>query len=324
MSKGINFPGSWYDASIILVGKKQTNKGSNFVMLSFGLPFTTSVWLLIIATVTCSGLTYCALEKIDVKTDRGELQDKPIETIFLAGLAFTTQFDFNPRTHPARLFTFSLSFWAMLVSATYTANLASFLVIRNTPKNPINDLETAVNSGMRLCVWKTTVVNEVLNSAYPSKKEDWILKNYENEIFDGILGGECDFAATTVQSWETWKRNATIIGVCDLEWVGRVYRNMMAGFGTKTDSGSLCTSLIKDVLEIQLFKMRERGFIEQAWNDHYEKVGTIDCEKSLLSKDGEEDYVQMNVQHMGGIFVLHYGIMKRLELSIAKSHSLAK
>jgi len=307
LALGINFPGSWYDASIILVGKKNREKKTKFKFFSWLDPFRSEVWILILVTIVGSGLTYCALEKIDVKTDRGELQNKPIETIFLAGLAFTTQFDFNPRTHPARLFTFSLSFWAMLMSATYTANLASFLVIKHTPKNTINDLEGAVQSGMRLCIWGTTVVNELLDDAFPSKKDNFIIKEREIEIFEGVSRGECDFAATTITSWETYKRDVKIDGVCDLEWVGRVFRGIHAGFGTKTDAGSRCTSLIKDVLELQLFKMREQGFIEEAWIEHHERTGTIDCGSQLSKKEGEQDTVQMSIDNMLGIFILHYG-----------------
>jgi hypothetical protein len=43
--------------------------------------------------------------------------------LFFRFSAFAGQFQFDPQTAPARLFTFSMAFWALLIGATYTGEL---------------------------------------------------------------------------------------------------------------------------------------------------------------------------------------------------------
>lgn len=73
--------------------------------------------------------------------------------IFLSDVNMTTHFLFQPRTDPSRLFTWSLSFWAMLMGAAYTANLASFLVVeRSSSVLHVTSLSEAIQSQLKLCV----------------------------------------------------------------------------------------------------------------------------------------------------------------------------
>lgn len=168
-----------------------------------------------------------------MKSDRGISKNRPMETIFLAAITFTTQFDFSPRTHPAWLFAFSLSFWAMLVTAAYTANLSSFLVVKNTPTLQINSVTDAVRSGLPICVFKGTQADEALESAYSNA--NLIRKDSDDKIFEGVLQGDCTVAVTTVSSWGFWERDASINENCNLEWIRRTFRNVLVGFATKAD-----------------------------------------------------------------------------------------
>jgi len=303
MSLGVNFPEGWYDASIIMVGKKNKSSSDVFQMWVWLAPFDRWTWCLIVVTIVLSGYTYCLLEMIDTKSDRDQLQNSPLETIFLAAITFTTHFEFKPRTHPARLFTFSVSFWAMIMAAAYTANLASFLVVKHTPNLQLSSVEDAVRNRVRICVYGNTQAAEALKRVHPNARV--IPKVKEEEIFEGVLQGDCVVALTTVSSWEFWERDANINGECNLEWIGRKFRNVAAGFATRADSGTLCSSLIKDVLNILFLKMKEEGFIEQAWNNHLAKTGIIDCQDPNLSKEDEIEDAAMNVKNMGGIFMLH-------------------
>eukprot|EP00588_Corethron_pennatum_P029704 CAMPEP_0194313844 /NCGR_PEP_ID=MMETSP0171-20130528/10691_1 /TAXON_ID=218684 /ORGANISM="Corethron pennatum, Strain L29A3" /LENGTH=567 /DNA_ID=CAMNT_0039068977 /DNA_START=114 /DNA_END=1817 /DNA_ORIENTATION=- len=302
MSLGVNFPTGWYDASIIMVGKKNKSSSDAFQMWAWLAPFDLWTWCLILVTIVLSGFTYCLLEIIDTDSDRDHLHDSPLESIFLAAIAFTTHFEFKPRTHPARLFTFSVSFWAMLVAAAYTANLASFLVVKQTPQLQLNSVEDAVRNRVLICVFENTDADEALKRAYPNAKV--IRKVTEAEIFESVLQGDCAVAITTVSSWEFWERDANTNRECNLEWIGRKFRNVEAGFATRADSGTFCTSLIKDVLNILFLKMKDEGFIEQAWKNHLARIATIDCQDRNLRKEDEIN-ATMNLKNMGGIFALH-------------------
>jgi hypothetical protein len=118
ISQGIIFPEGWYDSSIIMVAKVAVEEPV-FSIFSWTDPFSWQVWLLTIATIIFSGVIYYFLEVIDPHSDAQELEESCIENIFLSAINFTTHFMFQPRTNASRLFTFSLSFWGMLMGVRY-------------------------------------------------------------------------------------------------------------------------------------------------------------------------------------------------------------
>ena len=64
-SLGINFPESWYDASIIMVSKVDNEDEAKFSAFSWLTPFDRDVWLMILTTIIFSGMVYFFLTKID-------------------------------------------------------------------------------------------------------------------------------------------------------------------------------------------------------------------------------------------------------------------
>lgn len=155
MARGIAFPRGWYDGSIILVQDIGAERVDYWKFLD---PFDTSVWLLIIAATVFTGVAYFILERLNVQSDERELHDKPMVAIFLASLTFTGHFEFWPDTHAARLLSFSWTFWALIMTSAYTANMASFLVTRNDFVKPIATFEDAIRQNVPVCVQKVSPV----------------------------------------------------------------------------------------------------------------------------------------------------------------------
>lgn len=305
-SLGISFPESWYDASIIMIGVKNEESGSKFETFSFLEPFTNSVWILIIFSIIASGLVYWILELIDDKSDREKLKNSPVESIYLSAAAFTGHFEFQPQTHASRLFTVSLAFWALLVAATYTANLASFLVVENTSAVQLNSLEDAVRIRAPICVHKSSQTDETISSTFPNAI--LIKKKTEGDMYGGLRNGDCLVIATNAGSWAYWEKEATVNEDCALEWVGRIFRIFPAGFATKSDSGTLCTSLIRDVLNLHMLQMKEDGFLEEAWNQYLARMATVDCTLEDTALDDDNEQQQLDIQNMAGVFVFHFGL----------------
>ncbi|KAL3923113.1 MAG: hypothetical protein SGILL_001841 [Bacillariaceae sp.] len=306
---GATFPEGWYDASIIMVSKVNTGNGENekdqFNLWSFALPFSAGVWGLIVVTLFFSGFVYWVLENIDQESDGQRLESSWLKSVWLSGITFTTHFEFRPHTSAARIFTLSLSFWAMLVGAAYTANLASFLVIRNVPSLQINSVEDAVTQGAKICTFRSATSEDELLREYPYAQV--LRKDTEQETFQGVQDDECDVALTTVGSWDTWQRRAEVNQQCNLHWIGRPYKAISAGFATFSDSGTLCTSIVTDVLNLHLLRLKEEGFIEQAWEQHLLREETVGCASSASSAGSNDsiDHSRLNVQNMGGIFCFH-------------------
>jgi len=308
MRAGVDFPEGWYDGGIIMLQrKKEQETSSTFNPFTWVEPFSPWVWFMIVATIVSSGLVYWILEKIDDRSDRRKLDRDPVENIFLAGIAFTTHFEFHPKTKAAMLFTLSISFWALLTASAYTANLASFLVVKNTPGLQVTTLEDAVAYGYKICVWENAAIDKILTADF--RTASLIRQPTEYDSLRGVANGDCDIAAVPAGTWKTRRRDE-VIGECQLEWIGRKYKEIPAGFATRRDVGTKCTSLIADVIDIHIRDMIEEGFVDEAWENHLTSLfGPPSCPATKGDDENALDDVRLNMKNMGGIFILHFSIM---------------
>jgi hypothetical protein len=305
MNRGVVFPEGWRDGSIIMVGIESAND-SKLHVWSFLQPFDKGLWIMIAVTILVSGLVYYVLEHFNQQSDLQYLT-RPTESIYLAALSFTQQSNFQPRTDYARLFAWSLMFWALLVTSAYTANLASFLVVENTPSVNINSIGDAVRLNYPLCVWSTTAEDTIVSGAYPQAKI--VRKTEYVDIYNGIRQADCRFAITAVSDWESYEQRSQVNGDCRLNWIGRVFKFVQTGFATKSDSGTLCTSLIRDVLDLHLKEMKEDGFLAREWSEFLNKEADTNCDVQEADRSSEDDdSIRLSLQDMAGLFILHFAL----------------
>lgn len=246
-----------------------------------------------------------AVELFNKDSDRQELQNKPTETIFFAALSFTGDIKFEPSTDYARLFVFGLAFWSLLMASAYTANLASFLVVENTPSLQVESVEEAVALKLPMCVPAGTISESEVSEAYGDRGP--IFKRFpagegEEAIYQGVTRGECTVALTTVGSWDEYRRNSQANGECRLSWVGRVEKFIQAGLATFSDSGTLCTSLIRDVLNLHLSEMEADRFIQDAWQKQITAANNSD------NAGKEDSNTRLSLTDMGGLFIFFYSL----------------
>lgn len=300
INQGVTFLQGWYDGSIILVGKQETTDKVN--VWSFLMPFAWGVWLMMFVTIVFSGFVYYWMEWYNEDSDRQDLGKMPTENIYFAALSFIGQIQFMPATDYARIFTLSCAFWGLLMASAYTANLASFLVANNTPSLAIASVGDAVSARLPICVKDSSVSDTLVTDAHPGAI--LVPKRIEDDIFFGVNRGECTLALTNVGTWDNYKERSVVNGNCQLDWIGRVFKFIEAGFASLSDSGTLCSSLIKDVLNVHLAEMKEDGFIEEAWQRHLERTSDIKC--TTATQDTDSDSSQLSLQDMGGLFIIHY------------------
>jgi hypothetical protein len=255
-----------------MVSQKVSEEGSKFDPWGWLTPFDTYVWILIIVTIFFSSFVYWTLEQLDPTSDSRDERLDAYETTWLFATAFTGQFDFAPQTNAARLFTFSVSFWALLIGAAYTANLASFLVVRNQPKVEINTIDQAVQMNVKMCISGSTGADVAVSNAYPNAN---LIRTDNAGVYEGVNNGDCLIAITTVSSWESYQYDETVNGDCNLAYIGRIWSDVPAGFATWADSGRYCTSLLRDVINLEMSRLKENGFLADAWAEHTQKTGTL-------------------------------------------------
>lgn len=268
-------------------------------------PFDSAVWYLLLATVVASGFVYWLLEMIDPRSDKSRFR-RPAKAVYLSFITFTGHFDdFQPNTTASQLFAVSLAFFALLSSSAYTANLASFLVVQGQPKVPLESVEQAVRQQLPLCVFAGAAPELAIRNAYPNA----ILVQHqtEREVFQGILDGDCAAAVTGKSVWDFYQGDDDVNGECTLGWVGRTFRPMGSTFATKSDSGTKCTNLIWDVVNLHLSAMKSDGFVDEAWEQYLRQTATVDCMFQEAQKAQESaEHGQLGLENMSGIFLCFY------------------
>ena len=82
-------------------------------------------------------------------------------------MAFIGNIEFEALNFATRLWSFSLAFWVLIITYSYTANMASFLVARNTKYGEITSMEQATLKKAPVCLLGQTNTDEWFN-------RDWI------------------------------------------------------------------------------------------------------------------------------------------------------
>lgn len=304
LADGILFPEKWYDGSLIMV-RRQPEADDSFNILTFLEPFSWGVWVLVVGTTIVSGLVYYAIEYIGCDGDQSKMEVNMHESIFQSFLNATGQYIYDPREPGNRLIAFFTCLLFLIVLAAYTANLASFLVIRNTPALVINDIQDVVKNNLRVCVWQGTTSENFMRDRYDTARivpVDSLKASYL-----GLDEGICDVVLTTIGTWETKKGDIVYNKDCKKEWVGRVVQFNDAGFSLR-DSVDLCSSMLRDALSLHLLEMKRDKTYDTIWNTHRAKSVTNNCQDTKEGDD-DSDTTQLNLKNVGGIFIVHAAVM---------------
>lgn len=312
MRRGVAFPEGWYDSSLVIVERIDPSS-QDVDMWSFLTPFQSGVWIMLVVAILATGVLYWMLEQLNRESDTQQLEKKPLTTIFLSALTFVGHFDFSPGTHSARLLALSYTFFTLIMVSAYTANLASFLVARQTPNFSIESLSQAVRLDIPVCIQASSNHDEIISEMYPGI--NLVRKRFEGDVFMGVKNGECRIAVVPVNTYEVYVRTNTINKDCSLKSDKRVITILNAGIATAFDSGSNCTSLIDNVIDLHMTQMKADGFIESAWNNHLSKIGDSSClaEEATVTEQelkggGDPENVSLSLEEMAGIFILHAGL----------------
>lgn len=230
--------------------------------------------------------------------------------IFYSALTTVGHFQFKPNTQASRLLGFSWTFWSLIVASAYTANLASFLVSPQVYTYRISTIDDALRNDATVCVQKNGVIQSILQKDYPTLR--MVPKETETDIYASLRipasQGGCDAAAHQFNTFQIYEKSAAVNYDCSLDSEKRVVRIVPAGLATALDTGRYCTSLISHVLDYHLMEMQADGFIEKAWRNHLNRIGTIECiREPTVGGDGEdlEETFSLGLQDVGGIFILH-------------------
>jgi hypothetical protein len=171
------------------------------------------------------------------------------------------------------------------MTATYTANLASLLVDRKPPPINVETMEDVVARGYNLCTYANTGMDQYIQRQHRNVKR--VPLPSELATYDALHEGLCDLTVSYQQNWLGFAKNRTYNPNCDLAWVGRTIRRIESGFAVNADAGYLCSSLIRDVLNIYMEEMFTTDYIADLWDAEYAKTQDIFCTADR-STDGQD------------------------------------
>lgn len=303
ISEGILFPHGWYDESLVMVEIKKPHK-EQIKYLDFLSPFDYIVWLVIGATILFSAFTYYVLILLHAGAGaEDDTRRQPfLASLYIAAMTFTGNFDFQPVTNAARLFSFSLALSALILTASYTANLASFLVMKNTPVVTLITTNDIITQQIPTCVLSTSFSEEFLKRAYPNGK--FIGKNDSISIIESLINNECDVAVMAKSMFDLMTREK-LNNDCTLASTGVVLTRRPSGFAIRSDI-SKCSSHLSNVLELIFLEMEIDGFTKKAWNNYLGQMENQNCAIDSFSENNSNSgSAQLDMKGMAGIFIMH-------------------
>ena len=190
-------------------------------------------------------------------------------------LNFTQNLEYAPNSVAGRIFSVSMGLWALIMTATYTANLASLFVEELSYPLVVDSIEQAVQLGYPICTYGGTNTDDMIKYKHPDAVR--IPKDTELETFRALRRGEWKLVVSSYKdNWLSFRGNEEYNPECDLEWVmsldepagigdhaakantciilpsqGRNVDVIKSGFAIKVDAGYKCTSLIRDDFNLQ-------------------------------------------------------------------------
>ncbi|CAB9522707.1 receptor subunit 1 [Seminavis robusta] len=277
MEAGAAYVEPWFDGSVILVDEEDPPVADDSIdLLNWLKPYETSVWCMILLTIVLSALAYQLIEHLtDERDDRPFLQWFS-DNVYLSSLNFTQNFEYAPSHVAGRIFGVSMGVWALVITATYTANLASLFVEDQRPALVVDSIDQAIALGIPICTFKGTNADFIIKRRYENAIR--VPMNTELQGYQALKRGECGLVAGYRDNWLGFEHNTKYNPDCDLNWVGRTVEIIKSGFAVKADAGYKCSSLIREVLNIHMTRLISEGKLEEVWEKHRSKTRDQNCD----------------------------------------------
>ncbi|CAB9528993.1 receptor subunit 1 [Seminavis robusta] len=350
MENGVAYTAPWYDSSYILIDQRRHDSGTYAInLLNWTKPFEPAVWGMIVFTVFFSAIVYQLIEHLNGERDDRSFYQWFSDNVYLSAINFSQNFEYAPSSLAGRIFGVSMTIWALVLTATYTANLASLFVEARVDPVFEDSMEEAVVYGYPVCTFENTNSDFHILETFPRAKR--VPRVDEKAMYESLRNGRCALAVTTIDTWLTKQLDEEYNPDCNLEWVGDIIKPNMAGFAVKADVGDKCTSLVRHVVNLHLTALIEEGFLTEAWRRHREQEDGGICEyeedeqgqwdrrlqsrrnqPTMKPRDGdgprhrqlkaggrgaggstaEDDDIDaetLTLRQMAGTFIIHYGAM---------------
>lgn len=298
---GMRFGYPFLNESPWLVAQVKVQKPPWYqTIFSWTRPFTAELWLLIVLffAFTASVFSYLEPEKSILYPEDGAPASSFEHSFWLTVASFTCGEKFKPYTRPAKVFVLSWTFTVSLIGASYTANLASLLVVADEQTSVITSVEDAIEKNLPVCVWKGGAFDKFMQNRYP----DLSLKYPTHWGYDNVRNGNCAAILKDHTGFRIDQGMQKYNEQCDLQAIGSALSEAFGSWVSKADSFEHCTDFIMDALSPAMHHMYMEGWLRKAKDKFYQQIHDHQCSTSDLDAD---DSKSLKVNQTFGIFALH-------------------
>lgn len=227
-----------------------------------------------------------------------------MKSMWLSGFSFTGHGSYTAVTAWGRLSALSLSVLILIVISAYTANLATFLIIKRASVSKLTGWEDALAQRSKICVKIGSAFEEKLLDYAGSQLRMIDAKGGDAGIREKLLQQVCDGYAVTTNGWDRRKVTEAFNAGCKFRTVGD--RVKPGSSGAPMSVYGECQFLVIQGVSHALKQLADEDKLEELRLKAIRKGATM-TESCLPggSAEGENDAAAMGPQEMMGIIIIH-------------------
>lgn len=211
----------WAEPVYLIAPKAQSNGFLQNITKAFS-PLTARVWLCVLAFLFVASLLVMVQERYGPGVPEGSrglfaevsLPAAVVEAIYIGfnGLFASNAHDFHAQTLGGRMTTLAMGFLILLTVSSYTANLATALIVQQSASTTVASLEAILANNWKIC----TQDNSYLVSNFNFPASQTVLIDGRREVLEAI-GQQCEAGVMALEDFEAGQTDSSF---CHLMRVG--------------------------------------------------------------------------------------------------------
>lgn len=293
--KGLDFSAQITDANQIFVAPQGPNVEDS--TWSFAKPFVSDLWGVIIAFSCCHGVIMYLFRESKVE----KFQDYIYSSVGkMVGAS-----ELNSKHFHIQLLTVSYNFCIFIIIASYTANLATFLIQSTTYVPSIQSIDEANKGNLKICVQSGTASASVLTTYY----SDILQVPQPLYAALGLATGQCVGAYMTAADLAITQSRQMLDSTCSFVQVGGVVKQYSGAWALQNDFGCpsqdgktcRCTSFMNQVLTQLFLTLRSSGTMKSDFDNAIASQTDRVCPADAVNNN------TLQISDLRGVFYL-YGL----------------
>jgi len=315
-AQGIDFTFKVADASLFIVDAAKVHTSDIWY---WSKPFEPSLWAVCLSVCFLSGIIEYLIreteeeeeekEKGEKKAERGEKTEEVEEDeeeeeempddwtryMFYSFMTFSTTDPESGRAKndQSRLAALGISFFCLILTATYTAKLAEQIIDQNAPIDVLSSITAAQEAHSLLCVAPGSFAESTLMTYYPG-----IRRYTTNEPTVSLAEEKCDAALISYLEYQIASNTAKLNPDCNLLQPGSSVRTVNGAWPYKADYVDKCTSYANDVLTALFLNLYGAGTMDTLQQQALGGIGKLTC-------PDKDDPISLSLKQMGGVFIVY-------------------